>query len=171
MAGKKGDLLPTNVTIDQGNLIKRSDKKLGRRSSRRRFSDARQLGCVFQDMTPPKTILRKSINMQRAVQRENSRRLLRVTLKFETKILRSDTFAQVNLISEAPTLQNLRIGLRRRQKSARKASWKLAKSVLQFKKSVKEQLSSHLRKIGACLHQILNLRNEILWWTPVRQCI
>ena len=30
-------------------------------------------------------------------------------------MLRSDIFAQVNLISEAPTLQNLRIGLRRRQ--------------------------------------------------------
>ena len=36
-------------------------------------------------------------------------------LKFETKILRSDTFAQVNLMSVAPTLQNLRIGLKRRQ--------------------------------------------------------
>ena len=42
-------------------------------------------------------------------------KLLHVTLKFETKILRSDRFAQVNLISAAPTLQNLRIGLRRRQ--------------------------------------------------------
>ena len=45
----------------------------------------------------------------------NSRRLLHVTLKFETKILRSDIFAKVNLVSAAPTLQNLRIGLRRRQ--------------------------------------------------------
>ena len=46
----------------------------------------------------------------------NSQRLLRVTLKFETRILRSDFFAQVNLIScVTPTLRNLRIGLRRRQ--------------------------------------------------------
>ena len=35
--------------------------------------------------------------------------------KFETKILRSDIFAQVNLISVAPTLQILRIGLKKRQ--------------------------------------------------------
>ena len=42
----------------------------------------------------------------------NSQRLLRVTLKFVTKILRSDFFAQGNLMSVAPTLQNLRIGLR-----------------------------------------------------------
>ena len=45
----------------------------------------------------------------------NSRKRLHVTLKFETKILRSDIFSQVNLMSVAPTLQNLRIGLRRRQ--------------------------------------------------------
>ena len=35
--------------------------------------------------------------------------------KFESKIHRSTKFAQVNLISETRTLQNLRIGLRRRQ--------------------------------------------------------
>ena len=29
-----------------------------------------------------------------------------------------------------------------------------------------KQHSSHFRKIGACLHQILNLRNEILLSTP-----
>ena len=48
---------------------KRSDKKLGQKSSKRRSSDARQLGCVFQDMTPPKSILRKSTDMQRPNQR------------------------------------------------------------------------------------------------------
>ena len=36
---------------------------------------------------------------------------------------------------------------------------------------MKEQHSSHLRKIGACLHQILNLRKENLLSTPVRKCI
>ena len=36
---------------------------------------------------------------------------------------------------------------------------------------MKEQHSSHLRKIGATLHQLLNLRKESLLWTPVRQCI
>ena len=38
-----------------------------------------------------------------------------VMLTFETEIHRSDVFAQVNLISAAPMLQNLRTGLRRRQ--------------------------------------------------------
>ena len=48
--------------------MKRSDKKLGQDSSKRRFSDARQLGCVFQDMTLPKSILRKSTDMPKPIQ-------------------------------------------------------------------------------------------------------
>ena len=47
----------------------RGDKCLGQRSSKRRSSHARQLGCVFQDMTPPKSILRKSTDMQKPIQR------------------------------------------------------------------------------------------------------
>ena len=35
----------------------------------RRSSNARQMGCVFQDMRPPKSILRKSSDMQKAIQR------------------------------------------------------------------------------------------------------
>ena len=35
----------------------------------RRSSNARQLGCVFQDMKPPKSILRKSSDMQQPIQR------------------------------------------------------------------------------------------------------
>ena len=49
--------------------MRRSDKKLGQNSSKRQFSDARQLGCVFQDMTPPKSILRKSNDMPKPIQR------------------------------------------------------------------------------------------------------
>ena len=47
-----------------GKPRKRGDKKLCQKSSERRSSDARQLGCVFQDMTPPESILRKSSDMQ-----------------------------------------------------------------------------------------------------------
>ena len=35
----------------------------------RRSSNARYLGCVFQDMKPPKSILRKSSDMQKPIQR------------------------------------------------------------------------------------------------------
>ena len=48
---------------------KRSDKKLGQNSSKRQSSNARQLGCVFHDMKPPKSTLRKSSDMQKPIQR------------------------------------------------------------------------------------------------------
>ena len=55
---KKDDWHERGPVTDQchdrsGKPDKRSDKKLGQKSSQRRSSDARQLGCVFQDMTPP----------------------------------------------------------------------------------------------------------------------
>ena len=52
-----------------GQPDKKRDHELKRRSSQRRSSNARQLVCVFQDMKPPKSILRKSTNMQRPIQR------------------------------------------------------------------------------------------------------
>ena len=69
---KKGDWHGRGPVTDQnhdrlGKPGKRSDEKLGQKSSKRRSSDARQLGCVFQDMTPPKSILRKSTDMQRPI--------------------------------------------------------------------------------------------------------
>ena len=44
---------------------------------------------VFQDMTPPKFILRKSSDLQKPIQRV---KVTNVTQKFETKIFRSDKF-------------------------------------------------------------------------------
>ena len=71
---KKGDWHERGLVTDQchdrsGKPDKRSDKKLGQKSSQRRLSDARQLGCVFQDMTPPKSILRKCTDMPKPIQR------------------------------------------------------------------------------------------------------
>ena len=43
--------------------------ELKRGPTGRRSSNARQLGCVFQDMKPPKSILRKSSDMQKPIQR------------------------------------------------------------------------------------------------------
>ena len=70
----KGDWQERGPVTDQchdrsGKPDKRSDKKLGQKSSKRQSSDSRQLGCVFQDMTPPKSILRKSSDMRKPIQR------------------------------------------------------------------------------------------------------
>ena len=113
--GKKENLLPTNVTIDRRNLIRGAIKSWDK--SRLNVNHLMHGNWVAYF----RTWRRRSLFSGRAPTCRsqsnvwNSQRLLHVTPKFETKILRSDIFAQVNLISVAPTLQNLRIGLRRRQ--------------------------------------------------------
>ena len=62
---KKGDWQERGSVTDQCHdrsekPDKMSDKKLGQKSSQCRLFDARQLGCVFQDTTPPKSILRRA---------------------------------------------------------------------------------------------------------------
>ena len=53
---------------------------------------------------------------------------------------------------------------------AREAVWKLAKSVLKLKEKNRATFFSP-SEIGACLHQLLNLRNENLLSSPARRCI
>ena len=71
---KKGDWHERGLVTDQGHDRpgqpgKKGHNKLERRSSQRRSSNARQLGCVCRDMERPKSILRKSTDMQRPIQR------------------------------------------------------------------------------------------------------
>ena len=82
---KKGDWHERGLVTDQGHdrsgqPDKSGNKKLERGSSQRRSSCARQLGCVFQDMTPPKSVLRKSTDMQRPIQRKIHKGYSRHTL-------------------------------------------------------------------------------------------
>ena len=97
---KKGDWHESELVViyghdRSGQPGKKRDHELERGSTGRRSSNARQLGCVFQDMKPPKSILRKSTNMQRPIQR----------VKFTKAIARHTESRDTNL----------RIGLRRRQ--------------------------------------------------------
>ena len=71
---KKGDWHERGPVTDQGHdrsgqRDKKGDNKLERGPTGRRSSNSRQLGCVFQDMTPPKSILRKSSDMPKPIQR------------------------------------------------------------------------------------------------------
>ena len=126
---KKGDWHERGPVTDQchdrsGKLDKRSDKKLGQRSSQRRSSDARQLGCVFQDMTPPKSILRKCTDMQKPIQR----------VKFTPSL---GFFCPGETHERSPNAQNFEDRSQEetewQEQGAREAAWKLAKSVLNLK--------------------------------------
>ena len=116
---------------------KRSDKKLGQNSSKRQSSDARQLGCVFQDMTPPKSILRKGTDMPRPIQR----------VKFTKAIARHTKIRDQNpslgyicpgepheRSPNAPKFEDRsQEETEWQEQGAREAAWKLAKSVLKLK--------------------------------------
>ena len=58
-----------DVPIDRGNLGTEVVRNWDRIHLNVDFSDARQLGCVLQDMTPPKSILWKSTDMPKTIQR------------------------------------------------------------------------------------------------------
>ena len=156
----ESDISPVIVSakVDDrtGQPDKMSDKRLGRNSSKRQLSDARQLGCVFQDMTPPKSVLRKCTDMRKPIQ----------SVKFTKAIARHTKIRDQNpslgyicpgeLMSVAPMLQNLRIVHKKRQSGKSKVPAKQRGSWPKMclnSRSTKEQHSSRLRKIGACLHQ------------------
>ena len=120
---------------------KRGDEKLGQNSSKRQFSDARQLGCVFQDMKPPKSILRKGTDMPRPIKR----------VKFTKAIARHTKIRDQN-----PSLGYICPGepherspnppkfedrsqeeTEWQEQGAREAAWKLAKSDLKLKEKNK----------------------------------
>ena len=95
---KKGDWHGRGPGTDQGHdrsgqPDKRGDKKLERKSSQRRSSDARQLGCVFQDMKPPKSILRTRSDIRKPIQRVK----FTVAIARHTKNSRPKSFARIYL--------------------------------------------------------------------------
>ena len=137
----------------------------------------RQLGCVIQDMEPPRSssILRKSSNILKPIR----------SVKFTKAVVRladiRDQNPSLGMICpgdphqrnpKAPNFEDRsQEETEWQERCAREAAWRLAKSILKNKKRKIKQHSSHLRKIGACLrHQTLNLRNENLLSTLERRC-
>ena len=149
--GMKEDPLPTNVTIDQGNLI---------RGVIRSWDEERQLGCVFQDMTPPKSILRKCTDMRKPIER----------VKFTKAVARHayirDQNPSLGLICPGDSVSGRdRVARARCPLSSVEAGQKCIQITGAWKSNI-----LLLNKIGVYLHQVLNLRNENLLWTPERRC-
>ena len=150
-----------------------SDKKLGQNSSKRQSSDARQLCCVFQDMTPPKSILRKCTDMPKPIQR----------VKFTKAIARHTKIRDQNpslgyicpgepheRSPNAPKFEDRSPEETEwQEQGAREAAWKLAKNVLKLKEHERATFFSPSENKGFSASN-LNLRNENLLSTPERQC-
>ena len=154
-----------------GRPDKKRDHELKRGPTGRRSSNARQLGCVFQDMKPPTSVLRKSSDMQKPIRCVKFTKAIARHTKIRDQNPSLGFFCPGEPHQRSPNAPKFEDRSQEetewQEQGAREAAWKLAINVL----CVKGQHSSHLRKIGACLHQILNLRNENLLSTPERQCI
>ena len=147
-------------------------KKLGRNSSKRQLFEARQLGCVFQDMTPPKSILWKSTDMPKTIQR----------VKFKKAIARHTKIRDQNpslgyicpgepheRSPNAPKLEDRSQEETEWQElGAREAAWKLAKNVFKLMEHEKASFFS-FPEIRCHLASFLKPKESLLW-TPGRQC-
>ena len=141
----------------------------------RRSSNARQLGCVFHDMKPPKSILRKSSDMQKPIQRVKFTEAIARHTKIRDQNPSLGKICPSEPHQRSPNAPKFEVRSQEetewQEQGAREAAWKLAESVLKIKRGETEQHSFHHRIVGACLHQLLNLRKENLLSTPARQCI
>ena len=132
----------------------------------------RQLGCVCQDMEPPKstTILRKSllkpircVRFTKAVPRHANIRDQNQSLGM---ICPGDPHQRS---PNAPKFEDRSQEEKEwQERCAREAAWRLAKISKKSRRNIKTFFSPS--EIGACLHQILNLRNENVLSTPARRC-
>ena len=171
--GMDEELLPTKSRSIGETWLERSDKKLGQKSSQRQLSDARQLGCVFQDMKPPKSLLRKSTDMQRPIQRVKFKKAIARHTKIRDQ---NPSFGYIcpgelhQRSPNAPKFEDRSLEETEwQEEGAREAAWKMAKNVVKFKEHERATFFS-LSEIRCLLHQLLNLRNEILLSIPERQC-
>ena len=156
-----------------GQLVKRSVNKLGQNLSKRQFSDARQLGWVFQDMTPPKSILRKCTDMRKPIQRVKFTKAIARHTKIRDQNPSLGFFCPGELHERSTNAPKFEVRSQEetewQEQGARKAAWKLAKSV--FKLKGQERATFFSPSENRCLlASTLKLENENLLSTPERHC-
>ena len=151
---KKSDWQEREPVTDEchdrpGKPVKRGDEKLGQNSSKREFSDARQLGCVFQDMKPPKSILRKCTDMRKPIQRVKFTKAIARHTKIRVQNPALGYICPSEPHQRSPNVPKFKDRSQEetewQEQGALEAAWKLAKSVFNSR-SNKEQHSSHLGK-------------------------
>ena len=139
---KKGDCHQRGPVTNQGHdrsgqPDKRGDKKWGQKSSQRRSSNARQLGCVFHDMKPPRSILRKTSDMQKPIQRVKFTKDIARHTKIRDQNPSLGYFCPGEPHQRSPNAPKFEDRSQEetewQEQGAREAAWKLAKSVINLK--------------------------------------
>ena len=107
----------------------------------RRSSNARQLGCVFHDMKPPKSILRKSSDMQKPIQRVKFTEAIARHTKIRDKNLSLGYICPGEPHQRSPNAPKFEDRSQEetewQEQGAREAAWRLAKSVLKLKEQAR----------------------------------
>ena len=147
------DPLPTRVTIDQGNLIREVIKSWNEDL----LNVERQLGCVFQDMTPPKSIFRKSTDMQRPIQRVKFTNAVACHIKIRDQNPSLGYICPGEPHERSPNAPKFKDRSQEetewQEQGAREAAWKLAKSVLKLKEHERATFfSPSEKKVPACIN-------------------
>ena len=103
----------------------------------RRPSNARQLGCVFQDMKPPKSILRKSSYKQKPIQRAKFTKAITRHTENRDQNPSLGYICPGELHQRSPNAPKIEDRSQEetewQEQGAREAAWKLAKSVSNLK--------------------------------------
>ena len=109
---------------------------MGQNSSKRQSSGTRQLGCVFQDMKPPKSILRKGTDMPRPIQRVKSTKAIARHTKIRDQNPSLGYICPGEPHERGPNAPKFEDRSREetewQELGAREAAWKLAKRVLKL---------------------------------------
>ena len=125
-----------DVTIERGNLGREVIRNWDN-SSNRQFSDAQQLGCVFQDMKPPKSILRKGTDMPRPIQRVKFTKAIARHTKIRDQNPSLGYICPSEPHERRPNAPKFKDRSREetewQEQGAREAAWMLAKNVFRFK--------------------------------------
>ena len=109
------NLSPMDVTIERGNLWKEVIRNWDKIHLNVDFLMHDNWVAYFRTWRRRSLFSGRALTCRSQSSVWTSQRLLHVIPKFETKIPRSVTFVQVNLMSVAPTLRNLRIVHKKRQ--------------------------------------------------------
>ena len=127
-----------------GRPDKKRDHELKRGPAGRRSSNARQLGSVVQDMTPPKSILRKSTDMQKPIQRVKFTKAIARHTKIRDQNPSLGVICPDEPHERSPNAPKFEDRSQEetewQEQGAREAAWRLAKSVLKFQGARKSNI-------------------------------
>ena len=124
-------------------------------------SSTRQLGCVFHDMTPPKSILRKSTDLRKPIQRVNFTKAIARQTKIRDQNPSLGYICPGEPHQRSPNAPKFEDRSQEetewQEQGAREAAWKLAKSVFKLKEQERAIFLSPLE--NRCL-PASNLKTE-----------